>query len=376
MQSKQSTHSTQTAQQGTGRTAAQAVMDRLGEIELGEGITHGRMSVFPVFAPGHAENAAGTTTPAAPLAYRTLQEALADGTVKVTEREQASVPELIIENSGSVMILILDGEEIVGGRQNRIVNASFLVPANTTMPLPVSCVEHGRWHDTSPVFASGEAGYFSLRQAKHSQVTHNLRAMGRHISDQGAIWDSVAHTAAAAQVASPSGAMHDIYRSRDRDLTGYQAAFAYVPGALGMVVALGGQPAGCDFFDQPHTAEQVWPKLVRSYALDALDAPENAAGGAVDREQARDLLARARVGRYEVFPSAVLGEDVRLEGDQVVGGGLVHEDVPIHITVFRADDPQTGSRQAHIPVGRMVRASQRREMTQLRRDPASPDPAE
>lgn len=362
----------QTTQQGTGRTAAQAVMDRLGEIELGEGITHGRMSVFPVFAPGHAEQVAGTSAPAAPLAYRTLQEALADGTVKVTERAQASVPELIIENSGSVMILILDGEEIVGGRQNRIVNASFLVPAQTTMPLPVSCVEHGRWHDVSPVFASGEAGYFSLRQAKHSQVTSSLRASGRHVTDQGAIWDSVAHTAAVAQVASPSGAMHDIYRSRDRDLTGYQEAFGYVAGALGMVVALGGQPAGGDVFDQPHTAEQVWPKLVRSYALDALDALESAEGGAVDREQVRDLLARARAGRYEVFPSAVLGEDVRLEGDHVVGGGLVHADVPIHITVFRAEDPQPDPRRAHVPMGRMVRASQRREMTQQRRDADDP----
>lgn len=365
----------QATQQGTGRTAAQAVIDRLGEVELGEGITHGRMSVFPVFAPGHA---AGTPPAgAAPLAYRTLQEALADGTVKVTERAQASVPELIIENSGSVMVLILDGEEIVGGRQNRIVNASFLVPAATTMPLPVSCVEHGRWHDVSPVFSSGEAGYFSLRQAKHSQVTYSLRTSGLHSSDQGAIWNRVAATSAREQVASPSGAMHDIYRTRDRDLTSYQDAFAYVPGALGLLVALGGRPAGGDLFDQPHTAAEVWPKLVRSYALDALESADDFA---VDREQMRDLLSRARASRYEVFPSAALGEDVRLEGDNVVGGGLVHSDVPIHITVFRAEDPQADPHSAHVALGRMVRASQRREMSQQRRDPADPsetsEPAE
>lgn len=363
-------------QQSTGRTAAQAVQERLGEIEMGEGISFGRMTVYPLFALGHA---AATPAPGATLTYRTLRDALADGSVRVTERAQASVPELVIENTGTFMILILDGEEIIGGRQNRIVNASFLVPAQTTMPLPVSCVEHGRWHDESPVFASGEASYFSLRQAKHVQVTQSLRATGRHTSDQGAIWNSVAATAAVARAAAPSGAMHDIYRTRDRDLTGYQEAFGYVPDALGLLVALGGRPAGADLFDQPGTAAQIWPRLVRSYALDALDAPdapEASAGDTADRERMRDLIAWAQVGKYEVFPSAALGEDVRLEGDSVVGGGLVHEDVPIHINIFRKDEHEPGERFA---AGRMARASQRRAMFQEqshRAQPAQPEQSE
>ena len=358
----------QATQQGTGRTAGQAVADRLGEIELGAATTHGQMVVFPIFAPGHAAADALADAAAPALAYRTLQEALADRSVKVTERERAAVPELVIQNTSTMMILILDGEEIIDGRQNRIVNASFLVPAQITMPLPVSCVEHGRWRDVSPVFASGEASNFRLRQAKHAQVTNSLRTTGHYASDQGAIWHSVAQTSAARRVSSPSGAMHDIYRSRQHDLSSYQEAFGYVPGAIGLMVALAGRVAGGDVFDQPRTAQEIWPKLVRSYALDALDGatePGDPAGpapaNAVDTELVRDLLARARAGRYEVFPSAALGEDVRLEGEGVVGGGLVHQDVSIHINLFRAPDAEPGERYA---AGRIARASERREMVQ------------
>ena len=107
-----------TTQQETGRTAGQVVRDRLRQIEIGAITTHERVAIFPIFlAASH-----GAST----LQYHTLAEALADGSVTVTEREQASVPELVLRNTGTTMVLILDGEEIVGGRQNRIVNASRL----------------------------------------------------------------------------------------------------------------------------------------------------------------------------------------------------------------------------------------------------------
>jgi hypothetical protein len=266
-----------------------------------------------------------------PLRYRTLEEALGEGWVKVVEKPSASVPELVLQNMGQLMVLVLDGEEIVGGKQNRIVNASFLVAAGATVTLPVTCVEHGRWHDVSPVFSSGEASYFSLRQAKHVQVSQSLRATGSARADQGAIWALVAESQAAARVASPTGAMHDIYRQRHQDIGAYQQAFPYVAGAIGAILAMNGQVAGADLFDQPRTAEVLWPRLVRSYALDALDGRS---GAPANRDQARELLARGRAARAEVYPSLALGEDVRLEGDGVVGGALVFEHIPVHINLF------------------------------------------
>jgi len=330
------------------RTAAEALFDRLSDIEIGEGTTHERMVVFPIFAPGNGNGGA-------PLRYQTLQQAIADGSVEVTEQASATVPELTMHNKGATMIFVLDGEEILGGQQNRIVNASFLVAANSTVALPVTCVEHGRWHSTSRAFSSGESTYYSLRSEKFSQVRASLRRTGQHTSDQGAVWNSVAAKAMVAGAASPTGAMHEIYQSRTDSLTGYLGAFPYVAGAIGFAVALGGRMAGADLFDQPATTEGLWPKLLRSYAMDALDSAE---GGTVERQRAQHLFERVRGARAETYPSIALGEDVRFDGDGVVGGGLVYEETPIHVTLFRVHGR---SDAAGTQPSTMTPASQRRQ---------------
>jgi ARG/rhodanese/phosphatase superfamily protein len=330
---------------GERRTASQVILDQLATMRVGVGAAHAGMTAFPVFASSAA---------ASPLRYRTLEQAIAAGAVEVVEQASATVPELTLRNKGAVMIFVLDGEEVIGGRQNRIVNASFLIAANSTVTLPVTCVEHGRWHDVSPMFSSGESMPHAMRLAKHQQVSANLRATSRPLADQGATWDAIAEKQATTGTRSATGALHDIYRSQQERLNAWEQAFPYVPGAVGFIIGLGGQITGADLFDQPETAEALWPKLRRSYALDALEVSTD---NAIPQEQAEHLLARARGARFEVYPSLALGEDARFEGDGVVGGGLVYEETPIHINLFRADEQTRQTTRA----GMLARASQRRQ---------------
>ncbi len=313
--------------------AVQALLERLHHVTVGDPITHDRMVIFPIFPDA---DSAGRTA----LEYQTLERAIAAGSVQVTERGSATVPELSLQNSGQTMVLIYDGEEIIGGQQNRVVNTTFLVPAAATFDLPVSCVEQGRWHTTSRTFFSGESAYYGLRAAKHKQVTASLRASGRPISNQSEIWEEVAELEATTGSFSPTSSMHEVYQSRASDLGTYQEHFPYVPGAVGLIVALNGRVAGGDFFDQPGTAEALWQKLVRSYALDALTGEP---GEAVTREQAVQVLERAQNARYEAYPSLALGQDVRFEGEGVVGGGLVYEETPVHVNLFCEDGERRAS---------------------------------
>jgi hypothetical protein len=156
--------------------------------------------------------------------------------------------------------------------------------------------------------------------------------------------------------------MHEIYRARDADLGAYQESFAYVPGALGLIVALNGRVAGGDLFDQPETAQALWQKLVRSYALDALvEEP----GEPVTREQAERVLELALDARYEVYPSLALGQDVRFEGKGVVGGGLVYEEAPVHVNLFCIDSERAApSRRATLRQRRMGTMNARPEPTE------------
>lgn len=72
------------------------------------------------------------------MQYRTLAAAIALGEVTVTEAAQAAAPTLQLINKGEFVVLILDGEEVVGGRQNRVVNTTLLVPTRSTCDVPVS----------------------------------------------------------------------------------------------------------------------------------------------------------------------------------------------------------------------------------------------
>ena len=243
------------------------------------------------------------------------------------------MPELRLINRGKLAILVVDGEEIVGGRQNRIVNKSFLIAAGTAIDLPVTCVEHGRWHETAPRFSSGESAPASLRNEKFDAVTRESeRVPGQAVADQGAIWEGVAAREAASGSHSPSGALHAIYEKRGGDLATYLEAFPYPRDAVGLVVALNGRMAGAELFDQARTAEVLWPKLIRGYALDAIGGR---IGLAVGRDRAIRFLARTHHAHCDVFPSLGLGEEVRLTGDGVVGSALTHDGTLVHASLFR-----------------------------------------
>jgi hypothetical protein len=151
--------------------AVQVLLQRLDHLTAGEAITHDRMVVFPIF-PG-PDGKGGEV-----LKYQTLEQAIAAGFVQVTEHGSATVPELRLQNTGQTMVLIFDGEEIVGGQQNRVVNTTLLVPAIATFDLPVSCVEQGRWHATSRAFASGESAYYALVCWRESSVSASAALPG------------------------------------------------------------------------------------------------------------------------------------------------------------------------------------------------------
>ncbi|MGQ0579869.1 MAG: ARPP-1 family domain-containing protein, partial [Betaproteobacteria bacterium] len=84
-----------------------------------------------------------------------LDEALARKLARVTEiSDSGSVPELMFSNEAEANILLMDGEELVGAKQNRVLNVSILVGGKSQVAVPVSCVEQGRWRWSSRHFAS------------------------------------------------------------------------------------------------------------------------------------------------------------------------------------------------------------------------------
>ena len=127
-------------------------------LRVGPPVHAAGVSMFPLFADGAASAVAEP-------GYTVLRDALAAGTGRVTEvSEGGSVPVLRFSNDAPHPVLLLDGEELVGCKQNRILNLSILAPARGDIEIPVSCVEMGRWSRRSAQFSSpGRTMYAQLR---------------------------------------------------------------------------------------------------------------------------------------------------------------------------------------------------------------------
>ena len=327
----------------------QIINQYIGGLKLGRRQSYKNLTVFALLS-NYAAN----------LDYLTLDEALAENLIEVMEVSQGgSVPELKVLNKSDRMVLILDGEELVGAKQNRIVNTTILVAGNTTTVIPVSCVEQGRWaYRSDKFFSENRIMASKLRARKADQVKQSLKNLGNFSSDQGAIWNGVSEMAFSLNAESPSMAMSEIYRKNAPSIGRYVAHFDLTDSQVGAVFMINGKVAGMDCFGKPETFAKVFKKLVESYALDAIDS-----SGKYDEKMLRisktdagKFMETAAGCRVETHRSVGLGIDCRLDADQSAGFALAHEDQVLHMSLFA----KAAETNAELPGSRIIRFSHRR----------------
>lgn len=324
-----------------------SVQDFLGSLKLGEIQQFKNLAMVPVISDYDDG-----------LDYITLGEALGGATIEIREvSEGGAVPELRVVNRGEKMVLILDGEELVGAKQNRIVNTTILVAAGTEIVIPVSCVEQGRWIYKSEVFSSKQRMMNpSIRQVKVRDVTASLRNTGRYLSDQSAIWNEVAELAFRRGAESDSMDMDLVYDKEAPAIGEYLGQFAAVTCQIGAVFFVNGKVVGMDALGKAATFSRVFKNLLESYALDAVDRFEKEVHTEDGIKLAQELLSSASAAKSESRPSVSLGMDLRLESDRVVGFALEHEGRAVHLCLF----PNAGNEKAK-ESNRMASHSTRRQ---------------
>ncbi|OAD21782.1 cytoplasmic protein, partial [Candidatus Thiomargarita nelsonii] len=210
------------------------------------------MATVPLLAPG--DNGPE---------YLTLQDALDQQVLKITEIDQSgSVPELKVTNTATQYVLLLDGEELMGAKQNRVLNTSILLKPQTETIIPVSCTEQGRWAYSSAEFSSsGHVMARSIRSSKTQSVHESLRRERSYSSDQGTVWNEINELSAATRVDSPTGAMRDVYESKASELAEYEKAFEPQAKQHGLLVMINAQVVGFDILSRSSAYQQLHPKL-------------------------------------------------------------------------------------------------------------------
>jgi hypothetical protein len=266
--------------------------------------------------------------PASPLPVITLEEARQRGDLQIVERDQAAVPTLIVENRGKSHVLLLAGEILLGGKQNRVlVEDVLLPPASGPRDIGVYCVEQGRWAGRSKEF-----------EGKGSFAAPGLRSRVMEKAGQGRVWAEVDRYARAAAAPSPSRDYQAVYEQPavKAHLEEAVRELAEPPAAsLGAAVFVGRGLVGLDLFGAPSLFARQWPKLLRAQALDAYQRPaEPPADEKGLRGRVEELLrvvaaapgtARTNAGVGQLFES-------RVEGHRAAA--LVHDGRVIHLAIL------------------------------------------
>ena len=260
------------------------IADYVSGLTPGEPQVYKNFAVIPLFHPADGS----------PY-YLTLREALEQGVLTITEvGHEGSVPELKVINKGDTAVLLLDGEELVGAKQNRVLNTTILLGGYTETVIPVSCTEHGRWSYRSSTFGDSDVVMASqVRREKARSVSYNLRESGQYRSNQGEVWDGIENMAAKFSVSSPTGAMRDVFESRTDELEDYLKAVELKPGQKGLAACINGSVVGLDSVSLDSAYVQLHAKLVKSYAMEAMLEKEKKGEYAVSADTARIFIDAA-----------------------------------------------------------------------------------
>ncbi|NYB53061.1 MAG: hypothetical protein HVN35_10965 [Methanobacteriaceae archaeon] len=303
------------------------IAEYIYQMELGEVQEYKGMSVFPIFNKGDE------------IPYITLKEALEADLLTVTEIDDSgSVPELKVINKADVPVLLLDGEELVGAKQNRVLNTTILLKEQRETVIPVSCTEQGRWSYNSKYFRdSGNVASLRLRKSKSRSVLASVRDSGQFRSDQMELWNEIDNMSRDARVRSSTKAMSDVYQSREDELSKYHQSFPLVDGQKGLLVMFNGEVMGMDMVSSSKAFQILYPKLLKSYALEAI-LKGNGEEYYNGLDKSKSFLDEVRLCMDEKHKSVGYGCDHRLEGPSVVGSALIFRNQVIHTAFFNTSD--------------------------------------
>ncbi len=286
----------------------------------------GTLSLFPIFRD------------AAALDYVTLAEAQEAKSVEIRELDaRGAVSRLAVKNAGALPVLIIDGDVLLGLKQDRVLNTTILVPAQSTLEIPVSCIEAGRWRPRSATARRGDYSVSpGVRAAKLKSMILHARTSGRFDSDQRAIWNEVERYFGTLGVASETHAYSDIERQRRPQIEARLAQLKPGDGQSGVLAVVGGKPVSFDLFDKASTLSRFWQGLIGSYITESLaTAPSEAS---VDVEAATAWIRSLGAGEASVHPAVGMGEVALITGAGHDLNALVVEGVPIHIAASRLEE--------------------------------------
>jgi hypothetical protein len=299
-----------------------AVAKYISELEVGKPQTYNNLSIVPLFGP------------VSNLDYLTLDQATSEELEnKLHVTETKSVPVLNFKNETGKNILILPGDYLQGGSQDRMVVNPILMKEGYEGEIQVNCVERGRWNHSQP-------NQFKSACRRATSTVRHASSEG-----QGATWAAVRRIAASTQTHSFTENLGDSYEQKKEDISGYLTNIKMDPKAIGIAAVLqhnGEKVYHSDIFSSPATLDANFSKILESYAMEALTGKEVQ----VASNEINSFLKRILKSELTEKDGTSLGKQIVIVGDNIQGTGLTFEKTPLYVSlssqIIIPRDVQTG----------------------------------
>ena len=307
--------------------------------------------------------------------FLTLKRGMDAGVVEITECEMSTVGTVLARNNANIPLLLIDGDEILGAKQNRIMNRSLIIPPKTNMAISVSCTERGRWHYESPGytrdfddFSRGSSDYSGDRNLRFNRSVHTAdfatrSAKSRDLFEnrdcQSTVWNSIDKLENRTSFKSRTSALSDNYEHLKPMHEEYLTHFKIEFGQVGAVFIINGQIKGLELFYSPSVYQDYHEKIFRSYIMEAMFSDllygDNIDGiNGFDSRFGNLFVSRVAVERFlrEIRYSEFRNSDRKGRGKHVkfannygTGAALINNGELVHMAYFNSSNSKIGSRR-------------------------------
>lgn len=251
-----------------------------------------------------------------------------------------SVNNLELVNLSDKYVFFMDGDILVGAKQNRVLNTSVFVAPNSKINLPVSCVEQGRWRSISDKFRPSD--YISpdtIRAKKLKAVTKNLKIGRGHFADQGEVWDTVNEFSEHLESFSESSDLTDIMNKRRESLDSFIDKFPLNEKANGLAIFTDNSPLSIDLFNRTDIYQEYFPKRLRSAATEVfnLKDKENTITESEANFKTLNLFDEIEKQKFTLHDGVGVGKEKRYDNDKFVAMELSYNNHLIHFTLLNLE---------------------------------------
>ena len=270
--------------------------------------------------------------------YITLEEGMKKKLVKITESKRAEVQQLLVTNKSELPLYLQVGELVRGGKQDRTLQTSLVIPPKTRkVPIPSFCVEQNRWSGGEEFAAAA-----TIAPAKETRIAIQS-------GDQGKVWSSVRSYKSSVRdatglTASSSSSVNEELDSKEfvTIMGNYVSPLKDAPNKfvrpVGLAYAVNGQISTVDVYNSPVLFKKLYPKLLKTAAAEAAASPGKKTESVIPTaDQAVEFITSSGDGKKQ---EQKLGHDntyVRIFGQTSLTAQLLYKEAVVHTQVIATD---------------------------------------